>query len=172
MATFQEFVFYLKQQGFDLVLIWMLSMAIIYGILTKIKMPESYSARAIISISSGFLIMLVSVGSALPLIIEHIVASLIVVGFVLFLIVIFLELLGIKSSEVISRYSTIALIIAVGLALLIFLGSGATSLFSFGSSGPSFDFHSFLSNTTLSTVIFLVIISLIVWIFSKEEKGG
>ena len=153
----------LKEMGFDLILVWMLSMAIIYGILTKLKMPESYSARGTIAIASGFLIMLASAGTAIPMIIQNLVVSLIVVGFVLLLIVIFLELMGIKAVETLEKYSSIALIAVVVIAFLIFLSSGATNLF---------NLHVFFSQTTLALVLFLVFMSFVVWIMAKEEGGG
>ncbi len=153
----------LKEFGFDLILVWALSIAIVYGILTKLKLPESYSARGAISIAAGFLIMLASAGSAIPMIIQNIVVSLVVIGFVLLLIVIFLELLGVKTGDLFEKYSGIALVVIAGIALLIFFTSGATSLFSF---------PFIISEGTLAIVIFLIFAALIIWIMAKEGEGG
>jgi hypothetical protein len=153
----------LKAQGFDLILVWLLSIAIIYGILAKIKMPESYSARGAISVAAGFLIMLASVGTALPQIIEKMVSSMIVIGFVLLLVVIFLELMGIKSVDVLSKHAEIILLIIGGVAFLVFISSGAVSIFTF---------RVILSEATVAIILFLVLMSFVIWILAKEGGGG
>ena len=141
----EEMLLFLKQQGFELVLIWMLSIAIVYGILTRIKMPESVSARGVISIAVGFLILLASVGTNIPSILSSLIASMIVVGFVLLMIVIFLELLGIKSAETVEKHAGLLFVILSGVAFLIFLSSGASKYISSGIA---------LSESTLSLVMF------------------
>ena len=163
MTTIEDLFLNLKAIGFDLILIWMLSIAIIYGLLTKIKMPESYSARGVISIASGFLIVLAAVGSPIPLIIENIVSSLIVIGFIFLLIVIFLELMGIKSGELLSKHAEIILLLVGAIVFFIFLGSGAASII---------PITVFLSEGSIITVIFILLIAFILWVFAKEEKGG
>jgi len=163
VPTIEDMLLALKAQGFDLILIWMFSIAIIYGILTKIKMPESYSARGAISIAVGFLIMLASAGTSIPAIIENIVASLIVIGFILLLVVIFLELVGIKSTEALEKRVDIILVIVGILVVLVFLGSGAASLLPISIT---------LSEVSVISVIFLLLMAFVIWMFSKEEGGG
>ncbi len=163
MSPIEQMLVSLKEMGFDLILVWMLSIAIIYGILTKLKLPESYSARGVIAIASGFLIMLASAGTALPMIIQNIVVSLIVIGFVLLLVVVFLELMGIKSADVLEKYSTIIFLVIAGIVFLVFLSSGAESLF---------NINIFFSQGVLALILFLVFASFVVWIMAKEGGGG
>ena len=163
MSPLEEMLVKLKAMGFDLILVWMLSIAIIYGILTKIKMPESYSARGVISIAAGFLIMLASAGSGIPVIIQNIVVSLIVIGFVLLLVIIFLELMGIKSTEIMQKYSPLVLISIAVIAFLVFLSSGATNLF---------NVRIAFSQGTLALIIFLILMSFVIWVLAQEGKGG
>lgn len=163
MNPIEQMLLRLKEMGFDLILVWMLSIAIIYGIFTKLKIPESYSARGVIAIASGFLIMFASAGTAIPTILQNIIVSLIVIGFVLLLIVIFLELMGIKAAETLEKHSSIALIAIVGIVFLIFLSSGAKNLL---------NINIFISQNTLALVLFLVFASFVVWIMAKEGGGG
>ncbi len=163
MNPLEQMLLTLKEMGFDLILVWALSIAIVYGILTKLKLPESYSARGVISIAAGFLIMLASAGSAIPTIIQNIVVSLVVVGFLLLMVVIFLELLGVKSTELLEKHSGIALVVIAGIVAAIFVASGASSLF---------NFPLVISQGTLTFVIFLIFAAMIVWVLAKEGEGG
>lgn len=164
MSPIEQMLIRLKEMGFDLILVWMLSIAIIYGILTKIKMPESYSARGVIAIASGFLIMLASAGTIIPTIIQNIVVSLIVIGFVLLLIVIFLELMGIKAADTLQAHSNIILIIIAVVVFLVFLSSGARKIFN--------NINIFISQNILMFVLFLIFASFVIWIMAKETGGG
>lgn len=163
MNPIEQMLLSLKSMGFDLILVWMLSIAIIYGVLTKIKMPESYSARGVISIVAGFLIMLASAGTAIPVIIQNLVVALIVIGFVLLLVIIFLELMGIKSAELLEKHSNIALIIIAVIVFFIFLSSGAESIL---------NVKLFISQNVLALVLFFVFASFVIWIMAKEGGGG
>ncbi len=163
MSVLEEMLITLKQQGFDLILVWVLTMAIVYGVLTKVKMPESYSARGAISIAVGFLVMLASAGTAIPVIIMHMVTTMIVVGFALLLVVIFLELLGIKSLELMEKHANIALVIIAVIAFFSFLASGGSSVFGTAIRVPE---------AIVTMVLFFIFAGIIIWLLAKEEGGG
>jgi len=48
----------LKAVGFQLVLLWLLTLAVVYGVLSHVEIPKSVSARGVISIVSAFMVLL------------------------------------------------------------------------------------------------------------------
>ena len=163
MSVLEDMLITLKQQGLDLMLVWVLTMAIVYGVLTKVKMPESYSARGAISIAIGFLVMLASAGTAIPAIIMHMVTTMVVVGFCLLLVVIFLELLGIKSIDLMEQHKNIALLVIAVIAFFSFLASGGSSVF-----GTAIR----ISEGILTMALFFIFAGIIIWLLAKEGGGG
>ncbi len=163
MSVLEEMLITLRQQGFDLILVWVLTMAIVYGVLTKVKMPESYSARGSISIAVGFLVMLASAGTAIPVIIMHMVTTMIVVGFALLLVVIFLELLGIKSLELMEKHANIVLVIIAVITFFSFLASGGSSVFGTAIRVPE---------AIVTMALFFIFAGIIIWLLAKEGGGG
>jgi hypothetical protein len=162
VSPIEQMILTLQEAGFPLLLIWMLTIAIVYGILSHVNIPKSYSVRAVISIVSGFLVLFAAAASSIPLVIQNIISSLIVFGFVFLLVVVFLELLGIKSGELLGKYSPIILIIVAFVVFMIFLGSGAAAIL---------PIRLTLSETAVSILLFIIIMALAMWILVREEQG-
>ena len=62
-AGLECFIVALREAGFTLVLLWLLTLAIVYGMLSHAKMPKSDTAKGIIAISAAFLVLLAAAAS-------------------------------------------------------------------------------------------------------------
>ena len=94
---------FLQRLGFADILLWLLTFAITYGILSQVKIPKNKEVRAIIGIVIGFLVIM-----SMPAGIEQFVANM-SSGFVLILLallvlLIFFEVMGIKHKEIVPVY--------------------------------------------------------------------
>jgi hypothetical protein len=86
---------FLERLGFADILLWLLTFAIIYGILSQIKVPKSREAQAIIAIVAGFLVLL-SAPAGLIGFMSQMSSGLVLVGVGLLLLFIFLEVAGLS----------------------------------------------------------------------------
>src|SRR3972149_1835057 len=87
----------LRAAGFQLVLFWLLVLAVTYGILSHVEIPKSLSARGVISISLAFLALLAAAAGQAADFVSNLVTASILVAFGLMFAVIFLEIAGVKS---------------------------------------------------------------------------
>lgn len=81
--------------GFPDILLWMLSFAIIFGILTQTKVIKSRAANGLISIAISFLILL-GAPSTLLTFLSNISGSLILVVLAILVLLVFAEAFGLK----------------------------------------------------------------------------
>jgi hypothetical protein len=114
----------LREAGFGLVMLWLLTLAIVYGILTQLNLPSTISARGIISIAASFLVLMAAAGSGAAVFIGTLTTFTIVVGVGLIMSLVLLEIAGAKIGGVHifgaypKIFAPIILIIAVALFLL------------------------------------------------------
>jgi hypothetical protein len=153
----------LRAIGFQLVLLWLLTLAVVYGILSHLELPKSITARGVISIVSAFMVLLAAAGSQAADFISNLITSSVLVAFGLMIAMIFLEITGTKAGgEHIfakhPRFFGAALII---LAILIFIGAGGLNLLNI----PVFA----LSDPLIAIIFFLLIMVASIWILVKES---
>ncbi|MFQ6021042.1 MAG: hypothetical protein ACE5J4_03470 [Candidatus Aenigmatarchaeota archaeon] len=152
----------LREAGFALILLWLLTLAIVYGILSHVEIPKSISARGVISIVASFMVLLAaSVGSAATFVTNLVMAS-ILVAFGLIIVMIFLEITGTKAEgEHIfakhPRFFGAALII---LMILIFIGAGGLGLLNI----PAIR----ISEPIIAMIFFLAVMAVAIWVLMKE----
>ncbi len=152
----------LRESGFPLILLWMLTLAIVYGILSHVKMPQSSSARAVISLVTSFMVLFAAAATMVTAFIQTAVTSFIVIVFALIILMIFLELSGAKKEganifAMHPKFFGVAMIIVV---ILIFLGAGGFRFL------PAIS----IPGTAGTILLFLGIMVLALWILMKEEK--
>ncbi len=82
--------------GFPDILLWLLTFAIVYGILSQVKIPASKSAQAIIAFALGFLVVMAA-PSALLVFLATMSSNVILVALGLLALMVFLEVFGIKT---------------------------------------------------------------------------
>ncbi|MDD5416948.1 MAG: hypothetical protein PHU12_03150 [Candidatus Aenigmarchaeota archaeon] len=87
--------------GFPQILLWLLTFAVVYGVLSHVGekgMPKSNAARAIISMVAAFMVLF-GTPAALITVMTKMSASLILVVVALLIMIVFLEVLGVKFSR-------------------------------------------------------------------------
>ena len=89
----------LTRLGFADVLLWLLTFAIVYGVLSEVNIPkDSKEIRAIIAIVLGFFVLMAA-PAGLLLTLSKMSSSLIVILLGLFVLLVFLEIGGVKHIE-------------------------------------------------------------------------
>jgi len=173
----------LENLGFPQILLWLLTFAVLYGVLSqagKGGIPKSKGARTIISMVIAFFVM-ISAPANFFIVLSEMSGGLIIFLIALLVFIVFLETAGIKSKikvpvvnekgevekiktesvSIFEKYSTLFLIVFVIIALLIFISSGGLSLL-------GIDFN--LNIQSNYTIIFLIVIMLaIVWLVANPE---
>jgi len=159
----EELIINLRAIGFQLVLLWLLTLAVVYGILSHLELPKSITARGVISIVAAFMVLLAAAGTQAANFISNLTTSSVLVAFGLIIAMIFLEITGTKvSGEHIfakhPRFFGAAILI---LAILIFIGAGGLTLLNI----PIF----VLSDPLIAIIFFLLIMVASIWIMVKES---
>ncbi|MCD6477175.1 MAG: hypothetical protein J7K26_03395 [Candidatus Aenigmarchaeota archaeon] len=172
----------LENLGFPQILLWLLTFAVLYGVLSqagKGGIPKSKGARTIISMVIAFFVM-ISAPANFFIVLSEMSGGLIIFLIALLVFIVFLETAGIKSKikvpvtdkegnvkiktetvSIFEKHSTLFLIVFIIIALLIFVSSGGLSLL-----GVEFNLN--IQNNY--TIIFLIVIMLaIVWLVANPE---
>jgi len=155
----------LRAAGFQLVLLWLLTLAVVYGILSHVEIPKSLSARGVISICLAFLVLLAAAAGQAATFVSNLVTASILVAFGLMFAVIFIEIAGAKheGKHVLTMHPKFFGIIILLLTALIFIGAGGLGLLNL----PSIS----ITSPTIAILFFLIIMAVAVWIMFKESGG-
>jgi hypothetical protein len=161
----EDLIVNLRAIGFQLVLLWLLTLAVVYGILSHLELPKSTSARGVISIVSAFMVLLASAGTQAADFISNLVTSSILVAFGLLVAMIFLEITGTKvgGEHIFAKHPKFFAAALLILAILIFIGAGGLGLLNI----PVFA----LSDPLVAIIFFLLIMVASIWILIKESGG-
>lgn len=165
---------------FPYVLLWLLTFAVVYGLLEQVKMPASKPARAIISVVVGFLVLM-SAPATLISILARMSSAFVLVIIGVLVVVAFLEVAQVRHIEAKKvktekgegwqllppkrifekhpyAFATFFIIIAV----LIFIGSGGLKLLGW---------DLYLTSASLTGIGFLIAVLLaILWMIGIGEK--
>jgi len=170
----------LQDLGIAQILLFLLSFAVVYGLLKQYKIPKSNAAQAMIGLAIAFL-TLMAAPVALVNVLTEMSANLILVTVGILVLIIFLEVAGVKASikvkhtdekgnvyevphkiSIFERYGYAFAIILGIIAILIFINAGGLGLIGMQNIN--------LSGASTTTVIFFIIILLaIFWLIG--EKG-
>jgi len=153
----------LRAIGFQLVLLWLLTLAVVYGILSHLELPKSLAARGVISIVSAFMVLLAAAGTQAADFISTLTTSSVLVAFGLLIAMIFLEITGTKVSgeHIFAKHPKFFGAALIILAILIFVGAGGLGLLNI----PVFA----LSDPLFAIIFFLLIMVASIWILVKES---
>lgn len=162
MAGIESMIVALRESGFPLILLWMLTLAIVYGILSHVKIPQSSSARAVISLVTAFMVLFAAAATVVTAFIQTAVTSFIVIVFSLLIIMIFLELTGTKvgGEHVFAKHPKFFAAALIIIVILIFIGAGGLQFL------PAIS----IPSTTGAVLLFLGVTVLALWVLMKEEK--
>ncbi len=173
----------LERLGFPDLLLWLLTFAVVYGVLSQAKVPKSAASRAIISIVSGMLVLMAAPASLIS-IISNMSTNLIVLILGLLTLIVFLEAAGVKvgkftgvapknekgehelkktgePKKLFEKHSMEFAVVLIILAGLVFVGSGGLNLM-----GGNISF----GETNLVSIGFLVAVVLAVLVLYMEKS--
>jgi len=140
---------------------WMLTLAIVYGILEHYKIPKSPSARAVISIVAAFCML--PVGPTIAPFLTNMIKSLIVIVVGILVALIFVEMLGYKvgkGENIFEKYPVGFGVVLIIIAILVFVASGGLDLLNISVK---------IDSNMLSAIFFLIVMILGVWWMTVKE---
>ncbi|NIO44250.1 MAG: hypothetical protein GTN36_01695 [Candidatus Aenigmarchaeota archaeon] len=158
----ESMVVTLRDAGFQLVLLWLLSLAVVYGILSHIELPKSITARGVISIVASFLVLIAAAGTQAATFLSTLTTSAIVIGFTLIVTMIFFEITKTKEGgePIFSTHPHLFSIGIIVIAILVFVGAGGLNFIAI----PAIA----ISQSVLAIGVFLIVMVASVWILVKE----
>lgn len=168
---------FLTNMGFPQILLWLLSFALLFGVLDQVKIPKDKPSRGIISIVVAFLVLF-SVPTSLITTISSLSTNLILVVLAVLTFIVFLEAAGVKAGKgkyavtpegvkgatetIFEKYSKSFAIIFIIIAALLFVGAGGLNLLGLSVVLPQ---------TSTMTLLFLAAVVLAVgWLIANPEE--
>jgi len=152
---------FLSALGLPQILLWILTFAIVFEILTVSKMFNRAPA-AIIAIIVGFLVLL-NVPSALIGTISTMSTGLVVLAIAAVVVMALMEMMQIKVGEdkkVTEHYGKWVAIIALILAAVLFIFAGGPALIGIGS----------IPSISLGTWFLIIIVIIVLWMINESPK--
>jgi len=141
---------------------WMLTLAIVFGILEHYKIPKSESARAVISLVAAFLVL--PLAPSLSGFLTGMVKGLVVIGVGILVTLIFVELLGYKvggGQSIFEKHPLGFGVVMILIAIMVFVGAGGLELLNFEFS---------VSGDILAALFFLAAMTLGVWWMTSSKE--
>jgi hypothetical protein len=162
VSGIESMIISLREAGYMLVLLWLLTLSIVYGLLSHAKLPKSMSARGVISIASAFLVLLAAAASPTVTFVSNLITASIVIAFALIVAIIFLEIAEIRVGEktIFKEHPKFFATVILVLAIMIFIGAGGLAVVGF----PSFA----ISDSMIAIFFFLVVMVVAIWVMMKE----
>jgi len=178
-----DIISFFSALGLPDILLWLLTFAIVYGVLSQLHLKLSNATRAIIAMIAGFFVLMAVPGS-LIIVLSKMTSSLLLVILGLLVLIILLEVAGHKKTiievvgkdekgnpkmqerhlNILEAHSTVFALIIIIIALLIFISSGGLQLLGI----QNISFGGISGNTLL---FLLIIIAAIAWmIYESKEK--
>jgi len=163
VSWLEQMIMAWRDAGVPLIFLWLLTLAVAYGILSHVSLPKSKGARSIISIVIAFLVLFATSGQIISFLAEA-VAGFVVVGFMLLIAVILLEMTGVKVGEntIFKHHPKFFGGIILAIVVLIFVSAGGLNLLGWNYS---------LSADVFSMLLFFAVIVITMWALLKEEKS-
>lgn len=159
----ESFIVTLRAAGFQLVLLWLLTLSVVYGILSHLSIPKSVSVRGVISIVAAFMVLLAAAGTQAATFVSTLTTSSVLIIFGLMITMMFLELVGAKDEDkhIFAKHPRFFGAGIILLAILIFIGSGGLGLINI----PAIAF----TDPFIAMIFFLIVMVASIWILVKES---
>jgi len=166
----------LENLGLPEVMLWLLTFAIVYGVLSKINIMKR-EASAIVAIVIGFFVLFATPVSMIA-VLSQMSSSLILVVLGILVLLVFLEAAGIKHKEYITdpktgkiieeietslftKHKEIAAVTFIIISILIFIGAGGMNLLGWN--------LNLTGTSSMSLLFFVVIILAVLWLIRGKD---
>ena len=165
MSGLQDLILNLRAEGFPLLLLWVLTLAVVYGILSHVDLPKSKVVRGTISIVAAFMVLFAAAAGPAVQFVENIMVAGIVIAFGLLLVMIFLEITGAKhdGAHIFATHPKFFGVAFIVLLALIFIGAGGLGLLNI----PAIR----ITEPTVAILFFVAIMVATIWILMKEGSN-
>ena len=185
--TFSDVVPALERFGFIDILLWLLTFAIVFGVLSQVNLPKNRGAQGIISIVFAFFVLFATPTSLITAISQMSTAMLLLVlAFLIFIV--FIEAAGVRTKrtkikglkhpktgkkvympegeeDIFHKYGKYFAIIFVIIAFLVFLGAGGFDII--GIDLPGFEIS---HDTMIGTAFFIFIALAVLWLIANPTE--
>ena len=165
----------LENLGLAEVMLWLLTFAVFYGILSKLEILKK-EASAIVAFVIGFFVLLATPANLIA-VLAKMSSSLILVILGILVLLVFIEVAGLKHREVVgqdkdgkpifnfvslfTKHASVAAIAFIIIAILIFVGAGGLNLL-----GVNINLT---STSSMSILFFVVIILAVLWMIQGKN---
>ncbi len=183
LAQSEQTFEFLQNLGFTQILIWLLTFAIVQGILSQIQVPKSRASQTIISIAVAFLVLLSPVSGLLGPVLARLSSGLLLLILGILVLLVFLEVTGLKfrhmvetrdketgkvtgrgivESKLFEAHPRLFAIILIVFAVLLFVGAGGLGLLGFSVNLPS------LGLSPFALLIIGIIALAVIWMIMER----
>ncbi len=149
------------------ILLWLLTYAVVYGVLSQAGIPQSKAARSIIALVAGFFVLMSNPLSVLA-VLSQVTSDMLLVIIALLSFLVFVEMMGVKiGGQKPHEHSSVAKIIFLALIVIataIFVSAGGLELLGWRSAG--------IFNISWNTLFFIIVIVGAIWWMISEGGGG
>ncbi|MBR9682550.1 MAG: hypothetical protein GOV02_02655 [Candidatus Aenigmarchaeota archaeon] len=168
---------WLSNMGLPEIMLWLLSFAIVYGVIDKVKFIANREVNAIIAIVTAFLVLFAT-PIELIMVLSSMSQSLVLVVLGILVLFVFAEVAGLRHKEVVfgpdgkplkevdvplfSANKTVTGIAFLIITILIFVGAGGLGIL-----GWNVDLTGGLSTSML---FFVVVIIAILWMITEKKE--
>ncbi len=156
----------LREAGFPLILLWLLTLAVVYGILSHVEIPRSMSARGVIALVAAFMVLFAAAATPATSFISNLIVASMLIAFGLMIVMIFLEITGTKAGgeHVFAKHPRFFATAIIILLILVFIGAGGLALVPIAV--PT------ITSSVLAILFFLLVMAVAVWVLMKGGEGG
>lgn len=169
---------FLQAMGIESILLWLLSFAVVFGILAQANTPKDKPSRAIISIVVAFFVLFAT-PTTLMSAISSMSSSLLLIIMAFLVLAIFIEVAGMKAphkhvgrgmymkeehESIFHKYEMAWIAVFLIIAFLLFMGAGGLKIIGLETAFPNIN--------TVGLAFFIVIVIAVIYMIAegKEEK--
>jgi hypothetical protein len=161
----ESFILAAQAFGIQLVLLWLLTLAIVWGLLQHANTPKSAGARGVIALAAAFMVLLAAAATPAMAFLSNLIVATVLIAFGLLIAVMFLEIAGVKVGEGKTVFqghpkffAAIILIIVLG----AFLGAGGMAIIGF----PKLQ----ITDAVIAFLLFMAVIVAAIYMMMQETK--
>lgn len=169
----------IQGMGFGEILLWVLSFAIVFGILSQVEMPKNKGTRGIIAMVVAFFSLFAAAGTGLIGVLSSMSMGLLLIILAVIVFIIFLETAGVKTGKfqkdpntgkimtggvqsILKQHSLAFAVALIIIALFVFIGAGGLDLIGFKVN---------LQPVNIMTLFFFgIIILAVVWMIANPGE--
>lgn len=165
VTPIEAFIIAARDFGITLVLLWLLTLSVVWGLLQHANTPKSVSARGVIAISAAFLVLLAAAATPTVSFLQNLITATVLIAFGLLITVMFLEILGVKVGEgkkLFEAHPKFFGGVIMILIVAIFLGAGGLSIIGL----PEIQ----ISDAIIAFLVFIGVMIAAIYIMMEETK--